>query len=220
MPTAPNSLLAIFGALTGTALGLPIPEELTLLSAGYLAWTGAVSPLAVGLCALAGVACGDALLFLAGRLVGPRLARVPLVGRALTPARLERARGLLAGHATTTLLLARFLPGARSAIYFTAGLARMSLRRFLLTDLAAAGLSVSLWIGVGHHAGDHIGRLRAGISAASRHVPLALVGILAIYLVFRLARRGSARPERSEAPLRKTSRPVPPRAIVNSSYSL
>ena len=66
--------LIIFGVLVLCGLGLPLPEDLSLIFGGYLAYNGAVRlpvMIAVG---FVGILCGDSLIYLAGRRVGDRVA--------------------------------------------------------------------------------------------------------------------------------------------------
>jgi len=79
--------LALFGLLVAGGVGVPVPEEVIQLSAGYLARRGlfAFWP-SVGVAWL-GLVAGDFLLYRLGRAHGPRLLDSPRVARVLTPSR-------------------------------------------------------------------------------------------------------------------------------------
>src|SRR3989442_7826153 len=63
-------LVALAGALIAGGLGLPLPEELVLLTGGYHAWRGDVDARALIAVTLAAVLVGDATLYVLGRYGG------------------------------------------------------------------------------------------------------------------------------------------------------
>jgi membrane protein DedA with SNARE-associated domain len=73
------SYLALFGLLVAGGLGVPVPEELIQLTAGYLARRGTLALLPAMAFSWLGLVTGDYLLFRMGRRVGPALLSVPLV---------------------------------------------------------------------------------------------------------------------------------------------
>src|ERR1700733_11378159 len=74
----------IFGVLFGCGLGIPIPEDLTLVTAGYLAYLENIDlGWAIVVC-LVGVLSGDFLLFTLGRLFGKRIFALPGIRFILT----------------------------------------------------------------------------------------------------------------------------------------
>ena len=96
---------------------------------------------------------------LAGLLIAGALCLVALsvpfvrcirVARADYPA---RAVSLLERWGDGAIVIARFVPGLRSAIFFVAGALGRSPRRVLLVDLLAAVVHVPLLLSVGAHLG-------------------------------------------------------------------
>src|SRR5207253_2546361 len=80
-----RAVVELAGALIAGGLGLPLPEELVLLTGGYHAWRGDVDARALIAVTLAAVLVGDATLYVLGRYGGR-----PLVQRFVGDARLER----------------------------------------------------------------------------------------------------------------------------------
>src|SRR5919197_1386323 len=79
-------LLAVAG------LGVPAPQDLTLLLAGYLVERGLMNPsITVPVC-IVGVVTGDAVGFWLVRKSTARLRTAPLVGRILTSERIARTQ--------------------------------------------------------------------------------------------------------------------------------
>jgi membrane protein DedA with SNARE-associated domain len=194
-------VLTIVGALLGAGVGLPFPEDLTLLGAGYLIWRGLVSATVMVPVALGAVLAGDSLLFAAGRRIGGSLTRSRWLQRHLHPERMARVERFFARHGAKSVLLARFIPGARAAFYFTAGAMRLPYRRFLLFDVIGASLSVPFWITLGYLFGGDIHRLQRLIHRAEHWVLLALAVVaLAWFVQWKVRRRmAAATPEQPPA---------------------
>jgi membrane protein DedA with SNARE-associated domain len=144
--------VSIFASLVAAGLGMPIPEELPVVTGGIfvgdpdkqLHWF-----IMLPVCIL-GVVISDVLLYGIGRLWGPRLVNYPWVrNRLLPPDRLGRIEGNFQKYGVKILLFARFLPGIRSPIFVTAGIMRLSFTKFLLADglYAIPGVSILFWLG-------------------------------------------------------------------------
>src|SRR5262249_44028484 len=129
-----SSLVPLAGvllALLAAGVGIPIPEDVTLLTAGYLVWRGDVPLAAAWLVGLVGIVIGDSCLYWLGRTLGPGLTRHRLLAHRLTPARLERLQRFVARKGARAILVARLAAGFRGAFFLTAGVARMSYPRFV-----------------------------------------------------------------------------------------
>src|SRR5258706_3258507 len=117
-------------ALLAAGVGIPIPEDLTLLGAGYLAWRGDAPPWLMWLTAFTGIVVGDSSLYWIGRKLGPRISRHKWLSHRLTPARRQRLEGFFERHGAKAILLARLASVARSAFFLTAASMRLRYRRF------------------------------------------------------------------------------------------
>ena len=136
---SPWTYLFVFaiGALDAV---LPIvPAETAVIAAGVLAAGGELQIAAIIACAAAGAIVGDNVSYLLGRTVGAPIRRRFLSG-ATASARLAWAQRQLAERGGSLLIVARFIPGGRTATTLTAGLIPMSWRRFAAYDLLAAAI--------------------------------------------------------------------------------
>lgn len=141
--------LAMFGTLVLCGLGLPLPEEVTLIASGLaVGWKQADFLLSCMAC-VAGILAGDSIVFGLGRYWGRHfLAWKPM--RWLLPARRQvKVQRMFAKHGTKTVFFARFFVGIRIGVYAYAGRHGMKWTRFLLLDLLGALISgpVSIWVG-------------------------------------------------------------------------
>jgi membrane protein DedA with SNARE-associated domain len=184
-----------FAVIVVCGLGLPLPEDITLLTMGYLTYLpmpdGSPRPHAsVMLGTIAGfIGCmgGDGVMFGIGRRYG-----MSIIGRRpfswlLTPGRLDRARRIMDQHGPKILFAARFMPGIRSVGYFTAGSLGTPYLRFLTYDGLAAMISVPFFVFSGWHWGSNIEWAIAQVHHAE-HGMLALIGLVTVVTVLKAMR--------------------------------
>jgi len=207
----------IFVALILCGFGLPMPEDIILVTGGVLAWLS--SPLEAAtirsmlhdegligmvLVGLAGILGGDSVIFWAGRQFGFRVADFKPLRRVVTPEKLEKVEKLMRRRGNVVVMLARYLPGIRAPTYFTAGHARMPYWEFLLFDGAAALVSAPLWVCIGFYFGSNI---EAATRQAQRfgHYILAGMAVIILVLALRWVRERRAR----------AAAPPPPPPIEN-----
>jgi membrane protein DedA with SNARE-associated domain len=149
---------AIVGLLLICGLGVPIPEDITLIGAGILA-SPAVGSISVygGVCAgLLGVLLGDAFLYNLGRTYGRKAFSLPLIRTIMTPRRIALAERKVLRNSHFICFTARFLPGLRSPVFLTAGIMGVRPAVFYGLDGFAAMISVPIWVGVGYWVGENL----------------------------------------------------------------
>jgi len=144
--------IAVFLMLLLCGFGLPLPEDITLVTGGVIAGLGFANEHWMVVVGLAGVLIGDGATFTFGRLYGERVMRLPVFRRVLTPERIAQAQARLTRHGRWVMFVARFLPGLRTPVYFTAGMTRsVSYAKWFVMDGAAAVLSVPVWVYLGYY---------------------------------------------------------------------
>jgi len=170
----------------------PIPSELIMPFAGYMAAQQKFSVLGVVIAGTLGSVLGALPLYYAGRLLGEeRLRRlVDRHGRwlLLTCDDLDAAKGWFERRGAVAVLLCRMVPGVRSLISIPAGVAGMNMPLFLLlTMLGSAAWSAAL-AGAGYVLGQRFGQVQAYLDVVAWTV---LGGLLLAYVVraVRIARR-------------------------------
>ncbi|MBI4605791.1 MAG: DedA family protein [Planctomycetes bacterium] len=132
---------AMFGILTLCGVGLPVPEEVTLIASGLaVGWEKADFWLASLLCVL-GILAGDSIIFALGRYRGRWFLQSKPMRWLLTEKRQERIHRLFARHGRKAVFFARFFAGIRIGVYAYAGQYGMGWIRFLFLDLLGALVS-------------------------------------------------------------------------------
>jgi membrane-associated protein len=140
-------LFAIVFAETGLVVTPFLPGDSLLFAAGTLAGAGVLDPLILGVTLLAAAILGDGVNYLIGRLFGQRLLAKPR--RFIKPQHVARTQAFYERHGGKTIILARFVPFARTFAPFVAGVVRMDPARFLAFNVSGAVLWVGLFVGAG-----------------------------------------------------------------------
>src|SRR3989304_5815756 len=138
-----GSYLSIFFVLVLTGSGLPIPEEVPIIAAGIFSAHGTLNPWLAFMWCLLGALVGDCVMYFIGYHFGrPVLSEHPWFARFVTPEREAQIEQQFRQHGFKIFFVARFLVGIRSPVYLTAGILRVSFRRFLTIDLFCATMVV------------------------------------------------------------------------------
>lgn len=176
----------ILSVLLICGLGVPIPEDITLISAGILAGLHKITLAGALIAGFTGVLLGDCILFFLGRFYGNRVLLLPGFRSVFTETRVNMARSKVLSNSKLICFTARFLPGLRAPIYLTAGMLGVRPVIFLVLDGLAALISVPVWVCLGWYLGENIDQT---ISIAARAQKYFFMGILAIVAVYFLIRR-------------------------------
>ncbi len=143
--------LAVFTMLLVCGFGVPVPEDVTLVTGGVIAGLGYADVNTMFAVGMAGVIIGDGLVFSIGRFKGASVMRLKSVQRVITPERFHSAQEAFHKYGRWVMFVARFLPGLRTPVFFTAGMSkRVSFGTWLLMDGVAALISVPVWVYLGY----------------------------------------------------------------------
>jgi membrane protein DedA with SNARE-associated domain len=197
----PTPNFVIFGILLACGLGLPIPEDVTLFAGGLLAYYGVTDIWAMIVLCFAGVMLGDSLIFLLGAKYGRRLTKKGIFHKLLPDERLNAVSVKFQEKGNKLLFAARFMPGFRAPVYFSAGTLHVPFRTFLLYDGLAALLSVPAIVGAVYYFGDELDKVVGVIKHVEHGLVLVVFGAIALvagkwYITHRkLNREKSVRPK-------------------------
>jgi membrane protein DedA with SNARE-associated domain len=183
----------LVGILLLCGLGLPIPEDISLISAGYLAHLGTVDLHAVFLVCFAAVLAGDSMAFAMGRLFGTRLLATRFGHRYFSPRRQLRVRAYFRKYGSKVVFIARFLPGLRFSIFLSAGMLHVRPIVFIVFDAMAALLSVPTLVYLAWFFGDNIDHVIKW-AKRSEYGILVLVGIAVLFIGLKLYRKRRIHP--------------------------
>ena len=142
--------------LLSCGLGVPIPEDITLVLGGYMAYLGLGDVWIMLFISMVGVLGGDAIIFWLGAHYGRRLTKKWFFKKLLPEDRLELVKVKMNQMGPKILFAARFMPGLRAPVYFSSGTLHIPFRTFLFYDGLAAILSVPAWVFGAYYCGDYI----------------------------------------------------------------
>jgi membrane protein DedA with SNARE-associated domain len=187
---APSSYLAIFLVLVVAGSGFPVPEEVPVIAAGILSANGTLDPVVAFFCCLLGAIGGDCVMYWVGYHFGRSVLRDhQWWARFITPAREAKIEQKFRRHGLKVFFVARFLVGLRSPVYLTAGILRVSFRRFFLIDLICATAVVGTFFGLTYLFGKHVAELANSIAALAGVVVLLATACIAYCLWRRHVRK-------------------------------
>ncbi len=134
------SYLVIFGVAMLDAFFPLVPSETVAITGGVLAGAGELSLPLVILAASTGAIVGDNISYGIGNILGERTVKRVFKGERSRKA-FEWAERQLESRGTYLIVVARFIPGGRTATTFSAGYVHsFSYRRFLAADILAGAL--------------------------------------------------------------------------------
>lgn len=143
-------------AMAGIALGTLVSEDLACIGAGLLAASGQLGFTEAVLASFAGIFIGDTLIFALGHAFGRPLLRHRWARWFLSERSVDRAQRLFHRHGIWIILATRFIPGTRTATYFSAGALHAPAVRFLLVFGLAAALWTPLLVGLSYLVGSQL----------------------------------------------------------------
>src|SRR5262252_2721193 len=176
--------LGVFICVFMGNLGIPVPEETVLLTAGFLAGRGDLSLEPLYLVGIGSAVTGDCFGFLFGRTGGQRLFERLAQRFAFVRTRYERLQYFFNAHGSKAVFMARFVAGARFLAGPMAGAAGMPFVRFLGWNIMGAIIWCSLMVTIGYLVGDEVWRAADMIHSTARWIGLGLgAAALIAYLV-------------------------------------
>lgn len=165
--------LAVILFMTG--FGVPLPEDIPLIFAGYLCGQGKANIWIMLPVGVFSILASDFVVYALGRRYGHAVPKLPLLGRYLREDRLTRAAELFHRHGGKTLFIARFLPGVRTPTYFTAGVFKIPFWKMLVFDGLACMISAPTFMLLAYHFSDHIEQVRLAAARGKMVITIAII---------------------------------------------
>lgn len=166
-------------------VGIPIPDELLMAFAGYLAFKGDLSYIAVALTAFLGSLCGTSISYWIGSKCG-----LPLIERwghwvGFTEKRHRRMSAWFDKVGNIAIPLGYFIPGVRHITAYAAGMSRWTFRHFISYALPGALCWVFLFTGLGYLLGDRSIRIFRHLNQHILLIAATALTLGAAWLLFR-----------------------------------
>lgn len=169
----------VFLVLLLCGLGLPVPEDIPIITSGYLVHLGTMSFWPALTVNLLGIMLGDLMIYGFGYWMGPKALEYRLLRSVITHERMEKVHSFFDRHGRKAIFFGRFVAGLRAPLFLAAGITRLPIRIFFGMDLAAALLSVPLLLAAAWYFGDHIDEFRQMVGTG-KAVFILLLGAAAL----------------------------------------
>ncbi len=188
-PYAGLFILLILGGL-----GLPLPEDATLMLCGFLLFNGTVKPVPAFLVVYAGLLLADVMIYWFGRTYGDAITGHRWFQKLISQQRLEELKERFRKRGLVYILIGRHIIGIRVQLFLAAGVIKMPLPRFILADGLSATLTIALMTGIGHMGGSSLDAIGKNVARIEHFLALGLIaGLLVYYILKKRALRNAGR---------------------------
>lgn len=185
--------LGMFGLLVAAGLGVPFPEDLTLMLGGYLARLGITALLPTLVVGYVGVVIGDLLIFRVGRRLKSGIYSHRRFARILTPERRRWIENHFEKRGVLTVVIARHLAGLRAPTFLVAGTSNLPTWKFLLADAFSSILTVPAVTYLGYLFAQNLELARHRIHRIELWVLAGFVLLGLLFFVYQSSRRRQLR---------------------------
>lgn len=180
----------VFALITLESTLVPIPSELVMPFAGFMAWKGEFSLPVILVINSVGAVVGSGICYWIGVVGGKPFLTNYGKYFLVRQHEIERTEAFFARHGKKTILIARFLPVIRHVISVPAGIARMPLPGFFLQTFLGATLWGGTLILLGYYVGANWEALTSTLKRADHVIGAILVlALVALGIRFVVRRR-------------------------------
>jgi membrane protein DedA with SNARE-associated domain len=175
----------LFALLILGGIGLPFPEDATLIICGLLISQGTVKAVPAVAVVYAGMLISDFLIFLAGNKYGQAIINHPVFRKFISSQRLSYLEQQFAKRGVLLIIVGRHLVGLRSELFITAGVMKMPPLKFLASDAFSSIITMAVMIGAGYQGGNSLEIIGKDITRL-KHVAVVLLTVaLIVYVIYR-----------------------------------
>ena len=178
-----GGILAVFVLMAVESCGIPVPSEVIMTLAGYLAFSGHLSIVAAILAGATGNLVGSLAAYALAARYGKPLLLGPGRRVGITAAHVEQSERWFDRHGMAAVFLGRMVPVVRTYISFPAGLARVDLARFSLFTFAGALPWCAALAIAGYEVGANYERVSGPIEKVAIVIAVVLAGLLVAWIV-------------------------------------
>ncbi|MDU5144461.1 MAG: DedA family protein [Paenibacillus dendritiformis] len=146
---------ALFFALWLGIVGMPVPDEVIVMTGGAVSGMNILLPLPAFVLTYLGVVSGLSVGFMIGRGIG-----VPILDRLRRRSRMDRyleaSESLIRKYGSLAICLSYFLPVVRHVVPYLAGVNKMTFRRYALYAYSAGFVWTLLFFSMGRALGSRV----------------------------------------------------------------
>ena len=148
--------IGIFALLILGGIGLPFPEDATLLLSGILVAQEVIEPVRAILVIYAGLLLTDFFLYAVGKKYGRRVVEHKRFHRIISPENISKIEEKFKTWGPWAIFVGRHVIGLRAQLFLVAGVMRIPAIKFLIVDAVSAFFTIAIWGGIGYWGGNSI----------------------------------------------------------------
>jgi len=176
--------IGIFALLILGGIGLPFPEDATLLLSGVLLSQGVIRPVPAILVIYSGLLVTDFFLYMVGRKYGRRVVEHRKFHKIISPENLLKIEGRFKTWGSWVLFFGRHVIGLRAQLFLASGVMRIPPIKFLIVDAVSALFTIGIWGGIGYWGGNRIPVWVKDLKRVEHIAGIVVLGLIALGAAF------------------------------------
>ena len=185
---AHSPYVGIFIFLILGGVGLPFPEDATLILTGFLIAQDVIKPFQAFWVVYAGLLISDFFLYWVGKKYGRMLVMHKRFQKIISSDQVSKLEEKFKRRGVWVVIIGRHFWGLRAQIFLVAGVMRMSAIKFLIADGATSLLTIALMGGVGYAGGNSVEILRNNVKKAEHIGIVAFMLLVAGWIIYKRLR--------------------------------
>lgn len=192
----------MFAWIIAAGLGLPLPEDVAMISGAILAQRGVTDLTTTVIVLSTAVLLGDTILYFIARRIGPAIYERKFIARVMPPERRLRVEEMIRKYGSFVVFGARHIAGARGAIFAMCAIHGISYPRFIIADTLALAVSMPVFMAIGWLFSDSVDQVLSNAATFGTYLRFAIGGVVIlvgivhlIRVAMRRARERKAEPE-------------------------
>jgi membrane protein DedA with SNARE-associated domain len=177
--------LGLFILLILGGIGLPFPEDATLILCGFLISTHMITPFPALSVVYSGILLADIFLYLIGRKYGRMIVTHQRFHKILSPERFSELEDKFNKKGISVILIGRHLVGLRAQIFLVSGIMRMPVLKFIIADAVSSVFTIAVMVVAGYMGGNSLQIIKKDITRIEHIGIIVFIILLLFYLIFR-----------------------------------
>ena len=177
--------LGLFLLLILGGVGLPFPEDASLILCGFLISQDVISLLPAMIVVYSGLLISDYFLYSVGRKYGRMIIKHKRFHRIMSDEKMARLENQFNKWGVIFIFLGRHIVVLRAQIMLMSGVMRISPLKYLLADGLSSLITISFWCGLGYIGGSSLQIIRKDITRVEHIVILSGIIFIMLYMFFR-----------------------------------
>lgn len=186
--------MAFFLAFSLGPFGIPVPNEVTMISAGMMADMGVLNPWIIYLCILSGLITAITIGFFIGKVFGKKV--TIMLKNKKSHRHFVKVETLFQTYGDLAMCIGFFIPIVRYVVPVFVGMSGVEFKKFVLLSYTSSIVWTALFFGIGKVLGNKLTQILTAIDL--KMVGMTLGSIVLIFLLSKLFRVISIKKEQKD----------------------